>query len=224
MQKEIQFLGQLVLNPERPFYAIIGGAKISSKIGVLHSLLSKVDAIFLGGGMAYTFFKIQGLSIGDSLFEESAVEDAEKFLSESQKQSISVFFPKDLVIANAFKENADHRTISVSQGIPQGWQGMDIGPITLQEWKKELTKAKTIFWNGPLGVFEFPVFAKGTEDIAKILAESNATTIVGGGDSIAAINSLNLSSSFTHLSTGGGASLEFIEYGHLPGIDVLSER
>jgi len=224
MQKEMQFLGRLVQNPEHPFYAIIGGAKISSKIGVLHSLLSKVDAIFLGGGMAYTFFKIQGLSIGDSLFEESAVEDAKRFLTECKKKSIPVFFPKDIVIANAFNEHADHRIVPVNQGIPLEWQGMDIGPMTLKEWETELKKGKTIFWNGPLGVFEFQPFAKGTQGIANILAHSKATTIVGGGDSIAAINSLNLAKSFTHLSTGGGASLEFIEFGHLPGIDALSDK
>lgn len=222
MQKEISFLGSLVQNPKRPFYAIIGGAKISTKIGVLESLLSKVDGIFIGGGMAYTFFKAEGIDIGNSICEDDAIETAKKFTAKCTK--VKLWLPEDVVIADAFKENAAMRVVSIKEGIPPGWQGMDIGPNTVKEWEKELKNAKTVFWNGPLGVFEFPRFAKGTDEIAKFLSELKATTVVGGGDSVAAVNQLHLSKKFSHVSTGGGASLEFLEMGHLPGIDALSDR
>jgi phosphoglycerate kinase len=223
MQKEIDFLGSL-LDPKRPFYAIIGGAKISTKMGILKSLLSKADGIFIGGGMAFTFYLAQGLKIGNSIHEDDQIPVAADFLKESGEKKVSSWLPKDLVIADAFRDDAHCKTISVAQGIPDGWQGMDVGPQTLQEWDKALQNAATVFWNGPLGVFEFPHFAKGTEQIAKTLSSLKATTVVGGGDSVAAISRLGLASSFSHVSTGGGASLEFIEYGHLPGIDALSDR
>jgi phosphoglycerate kinase len=222
MLKEIRSLATL-LNPKHPFYAIIGGAKISTKMGVLKSLLSKADGIFIGGGMAFTFYRAQGLKIGNSIYEEDQIPLAAEFLKECSEKKISCWLPKDLVIADAFRDDAQCKTISAAQGIPDGWQGMDIGPRTLQAWDKALQDGATIFWNGPLGVFEFPRFAKGTEQIARVLSSLNATTVVGGGDSVAAINRLGLASSLTHVSTGGGASLEFIEYGHLPGIDALSE-
>ena len=218
MQKEIDFLQPLPISPKRPFYAIIGGAKISTKIGVLGALLSKVDKLFIGGGMAYTFYKAQGISIGDSIHEDDHLSVAKTFLKEYPAK---MFLPSDVVIADNTK--TDHKTVSISGGIPEGWQGMDIGPKTRQEWKEALRDAATIFWNGPLGVFEEPTFAKGTEAIAHALAVLSATTIVGGGDSIAAIHKMGLGAQFTHLSTGGGASLEFLESGHLPGIDALSE-
>jgi phosphoglycerate kinase len=223
MQKEINFLSSL-LHPKQPFYAIIGGAKISTKIGVLKSLLPKIEGIFIGGGMSFTFFLAQGYKIGNSIHEEEQISAALEFLKECSRKKIPCSLPKDLIIANAFANDAQSQCILASQGIPNGWQGMDIGPQTVEEWSKSLQNAATIFWNGPLGVFEFPHFAKGTEQIAKILSSLSATTVVGGGDSVAAINRLDLAPSFTHVSTGGGASLEFIEYGHLPGIDALTDK
>lgn len=224
MQKEIAALSTL-LNPKRPFYAIIGGAKISTKMGVLKSLVGKADSIFIGGGMAFTFLLAQGIKIGNSIHEDDQVSAAKEFLEECQKKNILCRLAKDLVIADKFEEGAQSKIVGADQGIPEGWQGMDIGPKTIEEWEQNLKKAKTIFWNGPLGVFEFPRFARGTEQIAKTLASlKGATTIVGGGDSVAAINRLRLAEAFTHVSTGGGASLEFIEFGSLPGIDALSEK
>ena len=224
LQKEMNFLGSLISAPKRPFYAIIGGAKISTKMGVLKSLLSKVDGIFIGGGMAYTFYKAQGIKIGDSIHEEDQIPTALEFLKECAEKKVTLWLPSDTLIADAFSNDAKTQIVSSSQEIPEGWQGMDIGPKTIEEWKKALQGAGTVFWNGPLGVFEFPRFAEGTEAIARTLAALNATTVVGGGDSVAAINKLGLASKFSHVSTGGGASLEFIEYGHLPGIDALSDK
>jgi len=221
LEKEISFLGKHFEKPEHPFYAIIGGAKVSSKLGVLNSLLSKVDALFIGGGMAYTFFKAQGISIGDSLCEEELIPKAKDFLQEAEEKKIPVFLPIDLVIADAFSNDAHHKTIEVNQGIKMGWQGMDIGPATRTQWSNTLENAKMVFWNGPLGVFEFSTFAAGTNAIAETLSNLNAVTIIGGGDSVSAINNLGIADKFSHISTGGGASLEYIEYGHLPGIDAL---
>ncbi len=216
MEKEIQELSPLLSNPKRPFYAIMGGAKISSKIGVIKNLLKKVDALFIGGGMVYTFLKAQGIEIGDSIYEDpTSIRDLPQE---------KLHFPVDLVIADQFSNEAQTQIISTKEGIPAGWQGVDIGPRTIANWSKELQKGATVFWNGPLGVFEMPHFAKGTQAIAEQLAHSKAITIVGGGDSIAAIEQMGLQQKFTHLSTGGGASLEFLEYGHLPGIDALSEK
>jgi phosphoglycerate kinase len=223
MQKETNFLSSL-LNPKRPFYAMIGGAKISTKMGVLKSLLSKTDGIFIGGGMAFTFYLSKGVKIGNSIHECDQIPVATEFLKECAEKKIPCWLPKDLIIADAFCDDAQSKCITASQGIPDGWQGMDIGPQTLEEWSKALKNAATVFWNGPLGVFELPHFAKGTEQIAKTLSSLKAMIVVGGGDSIAAVNRLGLISSFTHVSTGGGASLEFIEYGHLPGIDALSDK
>ena len=224
MQKEIAFLNTSLSSPKRPFYAIIGGAKISTKIGVLQSLLSKVDALFVGGGMAYTLFKAQGISIGDSIFEAEQLKVAQDFLLAASKKNIPLFLPTDLVIASAFTADAPNKVIDIKEGIPEGWQGMDIGPKTIEIWNKALQKGATIFWNGPVGVFEFPAFAKGTDALARTLSTLKAITIAGGGDSVAAINKLGLKNKFSHLSTGGGASLEYIELGHLPGIDALSNR
>ncbi len=224
LQKEIRFLDSLISSAKRPFYAIIGGAKISTKMGVLKSLLSKVDGIFIGGGMAYTFYKAQGIKIGNSIHEEDQISTALEFLKECAEKKVSLWLPSDTLIADAFSNDANTKIVSSSEGIPEGWQGMDIGPKTIDTWKKALQGAGTIFWNGPLGVFEFSRFAEGTEQIARTLSALNATTVVGGGDSVAAINKLGLSSKFSHVSTGGGASLEFIEYGHLPGIDALTDK
>ncbi len=222
MQKELAFLEPLVKNPSHPFFAVIGGAKISTKLGILNSLLSKVDALFIGGGMAFTFLKAQGIEIGDSIYDETCLQQALSFLQTSSKTK--VYFPVDLVIADAFRNDATYKIISVKEGIPKGWQGVDIGPQTIEIWAQAFKKAATVFWNGPLGVFEFPHFARGTQEIAKAIALLKATTVVGGGDSVAAINTLGLSSSFSHISTGGGAALEYLEFGHLPGIDALSDK
>lgn len=222
LENEIQQLTTLLLHPKRPFYTIIGGAKVSSKIGVLRSLLGKVDGFFIGGGMAYTFLHVQGIPIGASIFEADMCKEAEAFLDACQKQRVPVFFPEDLVISDAFKNDAQKKTIAVQDGIPENWQGMDIGPQTIVKWKKALQNAGTIFWNGPVGVFEFPHFAQGTRALAQFLAGLSCVKVVGGGDSVACIAELGLQKGFTHVSTGGGASLEFIEYGKLPGIEALN--
>lgn len=222
MQKEMRFLGNLLQNPSRPFYAVIGGAKVSTKIKVLKSLLSKTDGIFIGGGMAFTFFKAQGINIGDSLCEDECLGPAREFLNQCASKNIPLWLPIDNVIADAFTNEAHVKVVPSKDGIPPGWQGMDIGEQTIEAWRKGLQSAKTVFWNGPLGVFEFPRFARGTEQIAKLLSSLNANTIIGGGDSVAAVNRLGLTSKFSHVSTGGGASLELIEHGRLPGIDALS--
>lgn len=224
MEKEVNFLGSAITNPKRPFFAIIGGAKISSKIGVVLKLFEKVDALFIGGGMAYTFLKAQGVEIGASAFEEKELANVTELLKKSAQKKVKIFLPSDIIIANDFSNDADKKIISINDGIPQGWQGMGIGPKTVQLWSKELKNAATIFWNGPLDVFEFTNFAFGTKEIAKIIAKVPAITIVGGGDSVAAINGLGLQNKFSHLSTGGGASLEYIENGQLPGIEALSNK
>lgn len=216
MENEIGALSPLLTNPQRPFYAIIGGAKISSKIGVIQKLLDKVDALFIGGGMFYTFLKAEGIAVGDSICEDLAT------IRDLPKEKLH--FPVDLVIADGFSNDANRQIILSKEGIPEGWQGMDIGPKTVAEWSKLIPKAATVFWNGPLGVFEMGNFAKGTKAIGELLAKSKAKTIVGGGDSVAAVEQMGLGHRFAHLSTGGGASLEFLEYGHLPGIDALSDR
>lgn len=220
MDKEISFLSSLVSSPKRPFYAIIGGAKVGSKIGVLESLSDRIDGIFIGGGMAFTFLKVQGLSIGDSIYDPEFEESAKRFLETCQERAVKVWLPKDVVIT----DGSEVKTISVKSGIPDGWKGYDIGPQTLEEWSGPLQGGATIFWNGPMGVFEEEAFAKGTHHLAVELSQMEATTIVGGGDSVAAINQMGLNKNFTHLSTGGGASLEYLEHGHLPGIDALSNR
>lgn len=218
MEKEIAFLSPLLQNPKRPFYAIIGGAKVSTKAGVINNLLKRVDALFLGGGMTFTFLKAEGIAIGDSLLEVSELKRAKDILSSAK----SLYLPRDLVIADRFADDASCKIISTNEGIQEGWRGMDIGPATIREWSSLLQKPATVFWNGPLGVFEMPRFAEGTRAIALALARSTAEAIIGGGDSIAAIQQMGLGEAFAHLSTGGGASLEFLEFGHLPGIDALS--
>ncbi len=222
MEKEISTLSALLQHPKRPFYALIGGAKISTKIGVIKNLLNLVDALFLGGGMTYTFLKAQGIEIGDSIYEEAELETAHQILSLAKKKKFSLYFPSDLVIAQKFSNDAPRKIVPTNEGIPPGWRGMDIGPQTIRDWSTVLKNGETIFWNGPLGVFEMPHFAIGTQSIAEFLAHSTAKTVVGGGDSIAAVQQMGLQNQFTHLSTGGGASLEFLEFGHLPGIDALS--
>jgi phosphoglycerate kinase len=221
LQKEMAFLGKHFKHPERPFYAIIGGAKVSSKLGVLTSLLSKVDALFIGGAMAYTFLKAEGISVGDSLCEDDLIPKAKQFLAQAEEKKIPVFLPIDLIIADSYSAQAARKNIEVHQGIEKGWQGMDIGPATRTSWANTLQNGKMIFWNGPLGVFELAPFAAGTNAIAMTLSQLDAITIIGGGDSVSAINHLGIAEAFSHISTGGGATLEYIEQGHLPAIDAL---
>lgn len=223
LEKEISFLGDTFLNPKRPFFAILGGAKLSSKLGVIEALLKKADAVFIGGGMAYTFFKAQGISIGDSIHEDDFIEKAKNLMTEANKHSKRLILPADIVIADNIATNAKTKIITITEGIPNGFQGVDIGPETINKFSQKLQSSATIFWNGPLGVFEIPAFAAGTNAIAKVLANLNATTIIGGGDSIAAISAAGLENKMSHLSTGGGASLEYIEFGTLPGIEALAK-
>lgn len=222
IQKEVSFLKPLVQNPKHPFYALIGGAKISSKLGVLHSLLTKVDALFIGGAMAFTFLKAQGLEIGDSLVEESCIPQALELIHLCSIKKVALHLPSDIVIASSFQNEAPHRIISTTENIPKGWQGMDIGPQTLHDWSLNFEQASTFFWNGPVGVFEMPTFAKGTTGLANAISNLSCLKVVGGGDSLSAINSLGIQKKFSHLSTGGGASLEYLELGTLPGIEATS--
>ena len=221
MEKEIKFLGDALQNPKRPFYAILGGSKISSKCGVIEALMNKADAIFIGGGMTYTFLKAQGIEVGNSIHEDDFLDKARELLSLSGKGRGRIVLPTDIVVADRVAIGAQMHTVKCVEGIPNGYEGVDIGPDTVEAYAVELRKAATLFWNGPVGVFEIPAFAKGTNAIAHIIAQLSAVTIVGGGDSIAALNAAGVSDKITHLSTGGGASLEYIEFGTLPGIDAL---
>lgn len=223
LEKEIQFLGSHLSNPQKPFCAIIGGAKISTKLGVIQSLMKKADILLIGGGMAYTFLKAQGISIGDSIHEDDYLEKAKSILESAKTSKVKIVLPQDIVVAKEIKAGAESRIVDSKNGIPDGFQGVDIGPKSIQQFSEELKQAQTLLWNGPLGVFEIPEFARGTEAIARAVANLKATTIVGGGDSIAALQKAGVADSITHLSTGGGASLEYIEYGTLPGIEALSE-
>jgi phosphoglycerate kinase len=220
MEKEIQYLGQVIANPKRPFIAILGGAKISDKIGVIRNLLTKADQILIGGGMANTFFKAQGYQVGDSLYEEEALDTASQLLKSG---TTHLHLPVDVVIGDKFDAEAE-RKIMVMASVPDGWRILDIGPDTVVNFGKTLAAAGTIVWNGPMGVFEFPRFAEGTIGIAKAVAASNAVSIVGGGDSVAAINQAGLADRITHISTGGGASLEMLEGLDLPGLVALQDK
>ncbi|MGE3954805.1 MAG: phosphoglycerate kinase [Parachlamydiales bacterium] len=216
LEKEIAFLGEALLRPKRPFYAIIGGAKVSSKLGVLKALVAKADKVFIGGGMAYTFLKGQGLSVGRSLIEEELIPTTREIMGPK------IILPTDVIVAKEISEEATTSVVKLADGIPEDLEGLDVGPETIKAWAKELQDAQTLFWNGPLGVFEVAPFSSGTFAMAKILADSEAITIVGGGDSIAAINKSGVASQIDHISTGGGAALEYIEFGTLPGLDALN--
>lgn len=223
IEKEIGFLGGALENPKRPFVAILGGAKVSDKIGVIRSLLEKVDSLVIGGGMAYTFVKAQGGAIGDSLCEEDKLDLARQLLAEAEAKGVRLLLPVDTVIADAFSEEANTRTVTAGE-IPDGWQGLDIGEATRELFAQEIKNAATVVWNGPMGVFEMKKFAAGTEAVAKALAESEAITIIGGGDSAAAAAQLGYADRISHISTGGGASLEFLEGLVLPGIACLEDK
>jgi len=226
MEKELEFLGNAVENPIRPFVAILGGAKISGKIDVIQSLMSKVDTLIIGGGMAYTFFKAQGLEIGKSLLEADKVELAKEILAEAAKKNINLLLPVDCIAASDFKNDADTKVVA-KNAIPADWQALDIGPDTVKLFSDVVKSAKTVVWNGPMGVFEMPSFAVGTNAVAMALVEATkagAKTIVGGGDSAAAIAQAGLSKDVSHVSTGGGASLEFLEGKVLPGVEALNDK
>ncbi|MFC1482998.1 phosphoglycerate kinase [Candidatus Margulisiibacteriota bacterium] len=220
MKKEIEFLSQTVENPKRPFVAIIGGAKVSTKLSVLKNLVKKVDKLLIGGGMAYTFFKALGLEIGKSLCEDDLIEEAKEFLEAIKNEKTEVVFPVDNIIAQDIKEGTETKVVAFNE-IPADWEGLDIGPKTQEMFIEKLQGAKTIVWNGPVGLFEISTFAEGTNAIAKVVAESGAVTIIGGGDSISAIKKAGLSDKITHMSTGGGASLEMLEGKELPGLAAL---
>ncbi len=222
IEKEVRFMAPLLENPEKPFVAIIGGSKVSSKITVLESLVRTCDTIVIGGGMAYTFLNVLGNSIGKSLFEPDYVDTAKAFLEKAKEKGVKVILPVDNVCAKEFSETAEPILVD-SDNITDDLMGMDIGPKTVQLIVDALKDAKSVVWNGPMGVFEFSAFAKGTEEVAKALAASNATTVVGGGDSVAAINKFGLADRISHVSTGGGASLEFLEGKTLPGIKALEK-
>ncbi|HSQ26518.1 MAG TPA: phosphoglycerate kinase [Anaerolineales bacterium] len=220
MEKEIRYLGQVITQPEQPFIAILGGAKVSDKIGVIRNLLQKAEQVLIGGGMANTFFKAQGYPVGDSLVEEEALDLAKELLNIGGSR---LRLPIDVVIADRFEKDAQYKSMDMGP-VPDGWRILDIGPETVAAYAKVLQNAATIVWNGPMGVFEFPNFASGTYGIAKAVAESKATSIVGGGDSVAAINQSGLKDQITHISTGGGASLEMLEGITLPGVAALLDK
>ncbi len=222
IEKEVEFFEPVLKSPEQPFVAIIGGAKVSSKIAVLESLLKTCESMVIGGGMAYTFLKAKGHTIGNSLFEEEFLETAKNFLTAAEKKGVDIVFPIDHIVATEFSENAAAEYVDGAD-VPEGKLGMDIGVKTIEKIREKLLKAKTIVWNGPMGVFEFPEFQKGTLTVAEIVAESTGKTVVGGGDSVAAVNKFGFADKISHVSTGGGASLEFLEGKALPGIVALEK-
>jgi len=220
MEVEIDYLDKVLQDPERPFVAILGGAKVSDKLGVIESLLETADSLLIGGAMGFTFFEALGYEIGDSLVENDYLEEAKRLMEEAGERLV---LPVDVVVAEAMEEGTESETV-VSGGIPPGKMGLDIGPETVDLFEGHISGASTIFWNGPMGVFEIDDFAKGTEGVARAVAESEATSVVGGGDSVAAVNKLGLEGRMSHISTGGGASLEYVEGKELPGIAVLPEE
>ena len=221
--KELSIMGGALENPERPFVAILGGAKVADKIGVITNLLNKCDTLLIGGGMAYTFFKAMGYEIGDSLLDAESIDLAKQLMENAKQKGVKLLLPVDTVVAKAFAADAEHMTVA-SNAIPAGWQGLDIGEKTRELFAAEIKNAKTVIWNGPMGVFEFPEFAKGTEAVAKACAECGGTTIIGGGDSASAVKKLGYADKMTHISTGGGASLEFLEGKVLPGVAALNDK
>ncbi len=225
IEKELQYLQAAIENPQRPLAAIIGGSKVSSKIGVIETLLEKVDKLLIGGGMIFTFYKARGLAVGKSLVEEDKLELARKLEAKAKERGVELLLPTDVVVADAFDANANAQTVSID-AIPDGWMGLDIGPDSVQVFQAALKQCKSVIWNGPMGVFEFDKFAAGTEAIAHTLADltgQGVTTIIGGGDSVAAVEKVGVAEKMSHISTGGGASLELLEGKVLPGIAALDE-
>ena len=223
IEKELNFLGNALENPERPFMAILGGKKVSDKIGVISSLLEKVDVLMIGGAMAYTFFKAMGYNVGNSICELDKLDLAREVMEQAKEKGVKFMLPVDTKIGKEFDPNTESKIVKCSD-IPDDWEGFDIGPETIKIYSEELQNAKTVVWNGPLGLFEYDQFAIGTNGIAKALADVDATTIIGGGDSAAAVEKIGLSEKFTHISTGGGASLEFLEGKKLPGIEAIQNK
>src|SRR5574341_399708 len=221
MEKEIEYLGQAVNNPKHPYVAILGGAKISDKIGVVENLLAKADRVLIGGGMANTFFKAQGLAVGDSLVEDGSLDTAKSLLAKARAK---IMLPVDAVLGDKFEAGAQQKTINVKDGVPAGWRILDIGPQTVVAFSQALKGAALVVWNGPMGVFEFPAFAAGTNAVARLVAESGATTVIGGGESVAAVEQAGLAGKMSHISTGGGASLEMLEGKILPGLAALQDK
>jgi len=225
LDKELQYLSGAIDNPKRPLAAIVGGSKVSSKIGVIETLLEKVDKLLIGGGMIFTFYKARGLAVGKSLVEEDKLDLARSLLAKARERGVQLLFPTDVVVADAFSPNANAQTVSV-ENIPDGWMGLDIGPDSIKFFQSALSDCKSVIWNGPMGVFEYEKFAAGTEAIAHTLADLTATgtiTIIGGGDSVAAVEKVGVADKMSHISTGGGASLELLEGKILPGIAALDD-
>ena len=222
IEKEIEYLGKATTNPQKPFVAILGGAKVSDKIGVVKNLIDKVDAILIGGGMSYTFLKVLGKTIGSSKLEADKIDLAKEILEKAKSKNVRIVLPIDHVIADKFAADANAK--ACGEEIPDGWMGLDIGPKTIDEFKKVLKTAKTVVWNGPLGVSEWKPFANGTKQIAEFITTTGATTIIGGGDTAAAVTLFGLENKMSHVSTGGGASLEFLEGKTLPGVAALKDR
>ncbi|WP_258360917.1 phosphoglycerate kinase [Moorella sulfitireducens] len=223
LQKEIETLGKALADPERPFVAIIGGAKVSDKISVIRNLLTKVDTLIIGGGMANTFLRARGYSMGKSLVEEDQVPLARELMAQAERQGVKMLLPRDLVVAQEFKADAPHQVVAAN-AVPDGWMALDIGPETAREYANALNGARTVVWNGPMGVFEMEPFAHGTEAVARAVAAVDGMTIVGGGDSVAAVEKVGVAGKIGHISTGGGASLEFLEGKALPGVVALTEK
>ncbi len=226
MEKELAYLGKAVTNPMRPFVAILGGAKVSDKIEVVENLMKIADAMLIGGGMAYTFLKAEGQPIGKSLVEDDKLDLAKRLRVEAQQKKFALLLPVDHVVGAEFKPDTATQTVSVS-ATPDGWMGLDIGAKTIDTYRQKIASAKTIVWNGPMGVFEMPAFAKGTLEIAKAVAaatSAGATSIVGGGDSVAAVHQSGVANQISHISTGGGASLEFLGGRKLPGVEALTNK
>lgn len=223
INKELKFLGEAVNNPVRPFVAILGGAKVSDKINVINALLDKVDTLIIGGGMSYTFLKSQGFTVGSSLLEEDKIDYAKEMIEKAKEKNVRLLLPVDNIVADKFSADAEP-VVTEDENIKDGFMGLDIGPKTAELYADAIKGAKTVIWNGPMGVFEFENFAKGTIKVAEAMAESDATTVIGGGDSAAAVNILGFGDKMTHISTGGGASLEFLEGKVLPGIAALNDK
>ncbi len=221
--KELGVMGEALENPKRPFVAILGGAKVADKIGVIKNLLGKCDSLIVGGGMAYTFLRAQGYGIGTSLLDADSIDLAKELMEEARAKGVNLLLPVDNVVAKEFDANAEHKVVKSTE-IPDGWMGMDIGPKTVELFRKTIVEAATVIWNGPMGVFEFPAFAEGTKKIAAACAECRGVTIIGGGDSASAVKKLGFADKMTHISTGGGASLEFLEGKVLPGVAVLNDK
>lgn len=223
VSREYDVFNQVITEPHRPYVVILGGSKVSDKLGVIENLLKKVDVLLIGGGMCFTFLKSLGLNIGSSLVEDDYIDVVQGLMNDAQSRGVAILLPVDLVVADSFSKDANHRVVSAND-IPDGWMGLDIGPDTIRTFQEQIGRAKTVVWNGPMGVFEFPAFQTGTREIANALTVSDAFTVVGGGDSAAAIRLFQIDESkFSHISTGGGASLEFLEGKELPGLKVLED-